>query len=137
MLGSLASFLWNVRCILTPFPHVFKVEDRVAGLSTAAGIWIVAAIGFGVANGYWYIGLLVTALVLVVQFGMLFFLSPHFWQDLREKYTLHQLDDPIETDGTADEERRVSTRISDQEGQVRADASLASETEPVYRRRKE
>jgi uncharacterized membrane protein YhiD involved in acid resistance len=51
----------------------------VSGLATAAGIWIVAAIGYGVAAGYWRLGNFVTILVLIVQFGFLFFLSPQFW----------------------------------------------------------
>jgi putative Mg2+ transporter-C (MgtC) family protein len=49
------------------------------GLTTAAGIWIVAAIGYGVAAGYYYLGIMITILVLVIQFGFLFFLSPRFW----------------------------------------------------------
>lgn len=49
------------------------------GLTTAAGIWIVAAIGYGCAAGYWILAIFVTLLVLIVQFGFLFFLSPRFW----------------------------------------------------------
>lgn len=55
---------------------ITKKEDRIDGLNTASGIWLVAAIGFTVANGYWMIGLLVTLLAVVTQFGALFFLTP-------------------------------------------------------------
>jgi len=65
---------------------ISKRDDRIDGLHTAAGIWLVAAIGFTVANGYWYIGLLITILAVVIQFGALFFLTPGFYQDLWEKW---------------------------------------------------
>ena len=84
---------------------IFKLNDRVAGLSTAAGIWVVAAIGYSTANGYWLVSGFTTMLILVVQFGMLFFLSPHFWRDLREKFTLQQLvDSNKKSDGDGQEE---------------------------------
>ncbi|KAL9185396.1 hypothetical protein ACHAXT_003173 [Thalassiosira profunda] len=74
---------------------IFKIHDQVRGLTTAAGIWIVAAIGYAVAAGYWYLGILVTLLVLIVQFGVLFFLSPRFWKDVREKFRMsYEMDTP-------------------------------------------
>ena len=75
---------------------IFKRNDHVEGLTTAAGIWLVAAIGFAVANGYWYIGLLITALAVVIQFGFFFFLSPQFYRDLWEKFHGRPYADPIE-----------------------------------------
>jgi putative Mg2+ transporter-C (MgtC) family protein len=65
---------------------IAKREDKTDGLNTAAGVWLVAAIGFAVANAYWYIGLLVTCLALVMQFGALFFLTPGFYRELWEKW---------------------------------------------------
>mmetsp|Transcript_35687 Transcript_35687/g.72978 ORF Transcript_35687/g.72978 Transcript_35687/m.72978 type:complete len:163 (+) Transcript_35687:58-546(+) len=65
---------------------IAKKEMQVSGLITAAGIWLVAGIGFAVANGYWYIGVLATALAVVIQFGFFWFLSPTFWKDMMQKF---------------------------------------------------
>lgn len=65
---------------------IAKKDDKVSGLITAAGIWVVAGIGFAVANGYWYIGALTALLAVVIQFGVFFFLSPKFWIDMRQKF---------------------------------------------------
>uniref|UniRef100_A0A7S2LKU2 MgtC/SapB/SrpB/YhiD N-terminal domain-containing protein n=1 Tax=Skeletonema marinoi TaxID=267567 RepID=A0A7S2LKU2_9STRA len=65
---------------------IAKKEMQVSGLITAAGIWLVAGIGFAVANGYWYIGVLATALAVVIQFGFFWFLSPTFWKDMVQKF---------------------------------------------------
>lgn len=90
---------------------IFKINDRVSGLTTAAGIWICASIGYAVAAGYWLIGIFVALLVLVVQFGFLFFLSPHFWQDFREKfqitYDMEERDMEVDNNNEEQEERRT------------------------------
>ena len=65
---------------------IAKQGMQVSGLITAAGIWLVAGIGFAVANGYWYIGILATSLAVVIQFGFFWFLSPKFWNDMRQKF---------------------------------------------------
>lgn len=77
---------------------IWKKEDSIEGLTTAAGIWLVAAIGFAVANGFWYIGLLVTLLGVVVQFGFLFFLAPQFYRDLWEKCHGRSYGDAVEAE---------------------------------------
>jgi len=62
---------------------IFKGEAGTAdvtGLSTAAGIWTVAAIGTAVGYGYYAVGGMTTALIVVVQHGLLFFFSPKFWK---------------------------------------------------------
>jgi len=41
--------------------------DRVTGLTTAAGIWVVAAIGVSVGFGFWLMGLMTTVLVLLAH----------------------------------------------------------------------
>ncbi len=45
---------------------VFKSEDRVIGLTTAAEIWVVGAIGLAVGIGYYFAAAVTTAIVLVV-----------------------------------------------------------------------
>lgn len=80
---------------------IAKREDRTDGLTTAAGIWLVAAIGFTVANGFWYIGLLVTCLALMIQFGALFFLAPRFYRDLWEKWHGTSYEEAIEAENNA------------------------------------
>jgi putative Mg2+ transporter-C (MgtC) family protein len=45
-------------------------STRVAGLTTAASIWLVAAIGIGVAVGQWVLAAGVTVLALAVLIGL-------------------------------------------------------------------
>lgn len=49
--------------------------DRVTGLTTAAGIWVVAAIGVAVGFGFWIVGVATTVLVLATHGAMV--LSHH------------------------------------------------------------
>ena len=89
---------------------IAKREDRTDGLTTAAGIWLVAAIGFTVANGFWYIGLLVTCLALMIQFGALFFLTPGFYRDLWEKWHGTSYEEAIEAENNAECSPRGSSK---------------------------
>ena len=101
--------------------------DRVTGLTTAAGIWIVAAIGYGVAAGYYYLGIMVTVLVLVVQFGFLFFLSPRFWRDLKEKFRMsYDMEVPMAEQQRQEEEEEARSRLTDPSGVSRLTRSILS-----------
>jgi putative Mg2+ transporter-C (MgtC) family protein len=44
---------------------IFQSENRVNGLTTAASIWVTAALGMGIAGGYYYIVGLSTLVVLI------------------------------------------------------------------------
>jgi putative Mg2+ transporter-C (MgtC) family protein len=44
---------------------IFMADNKVNGLTTAATIWIAAALGMGIANGSYLLVLLATALVLI------------------------------------------------------------------------
>lgn len=46
---------------------IIRRDGAVSGLSTAAGIWVVAGIGATVALGYWWLGIITTALILAIQ----------------------------------------------------------------------
>ena len=46
---------------------IIRRDDGVSGLTTAAGIWVVAAIGAVVAFGFWGLGLVVTLLVVAIH----------------------------------------------------------------------
>ena len=43
---------------------IFRTEDRVKGLTTAAGMWVAAAIGMAVGAGFYITGIGVTLLTL-------------------------------------------------------------------------
>jgi putative Mg2+ transporter-C (MgtC) family protein len=45
-------------------------DGRVAGLTTAASIWLVAAVGIGVAIGQWVLAIGVTLIALIVLIGL-------------------------------------------------------------------
>ena len=54
---------------------ILRAGQRVTGLTTAAGIWVTAAIGLLVGSGFWIIGIGATALVVAIinlptMFGM-------------------------------------------------------------------
>ena len=106
--------------------YMYIRTDRVTGLTTAAGIWIVAAIGYGVAAGYYYLGIMVTVLVLVVQFGFLFFLSPRFWRDLKEKFRMsYDMEVPI-AEQQRQEEEEARSRLTDPSRVSRLTRSILS-----------
>ena len=46
---------------------IIRRNGSVSGLTTAAGIWTVAAIGVAIGYGYWWVGLGGTAIVLLLQ----------------------------------------------------------------------
>ena len=45
---------------------IFRHEEKVEGITTAAGLWVVAAIGMAVASGYYFISIVTTFLILVL-----------------------------------------------------------------------
>ncbi len=45
---------------------IFKSEDRVIGLTTAAELWVVGAIGLSVGVGYYFAAAVTTAIVLFI-----------------------------------------------------------------------
>lgn len=52
---------------------IFKGEDQIFGLTTAAGLWTVAGIGLAVGAGFYFLASFSTflALVILVGFGFL------------------------------------------------------------------
>ena len=48
---------------------IIRHGGTVKGLTTAAGIWTVAAIGVTIAFGYWRLGLAASAVVLLIHAG--------------------------------------------------------------------
>lgn len=47
---------------------IFQSENRINGLTTAASIWVTAALGMGIAGGYYYLVGLSTLVVLIALF---------------------------------------------------------------------
>src|SRR5215218_3799686 len=47
---------------------IFKSDNRVNGITTAATIWAVAALGMGIADGAYVLVLIATAIVLAALF---------------------------------------------------------------------
>lgn len=48
---------------------IIRRDGSVSGLTTAAGIWTVAAVGVAIAYGYWWVGVAGTSMVLLLQAG--------------------------------------------------------------------
>jgi len=49
---------------------IIQSRGRVTGLTSAAMIWVVSAVGMAIGAGYHSIGVITTALILLVQFGL-------------------------------------------------------------------
>ncbi len=48
---------------------IFKTDDKVKGLTTAVTIWLVAALGMGIGDGYYFASILGCALAMIVLVG--------------------------------------------------------------------
>lgn len=57
---------------------IFRSGTSINGITTAASIWIVAALGMGIADGYYLLVISATALVLL---SLLLFLYVERWMD--------------------------------------------------------
>ena len=49
---------------------ILRTDERVRGLTTAASIWITAAIGLLIGSGFWILGVGVTVLALIIMIGL-------------------------------------------------------------------
>ena len=49
---------------------IIQSRGRVTGLTSAAMIWVVSAVGMAIGAGYRWVGLVTTALILLVQLGL-------------------------------------------------------------------
>ncbi len=49
---------------------IIQSRGRVTGLTSAAMIWVVSAVGMAIGAGFRTVGMLSTALILMVQFGL-------------------------------------------------------------------
>jgi putative Mg2+ transporter-C (MgtC) family protein len=49
---------------------ILRTDGRVRGLTTAAGIWVTAAIGLLIGSGFWILGVGVTILALIIIVGL-------------------------------------------------------------------
>jgi putative Mg2+ transporter-C (MgtC) family protein len=45
---------------------IFRAENRVSGITTAATIWAVAAVGMGIGGGYYFVSSCASILILIV-----------------------------------------------------------------------
>ncbi len=52
---------------------IFKSDDTIKGLTTAVTIWLVAALGMGIGDGYYSASLLGCALAIIVLVGFTYF----------------------------------------------------------------
>lgn len=61
---------------------IFKEQDRVKGLTTAADLWVIAAIGMAVGVGYYFMALVSTLVVLLVL------VTKRFFSDRKKQATM-------------------------------------------------
>ncbi len=48
---------------------IFKFDDKITGLTTAALIWVVSALGIGIGAGYYYLSAFVLGIIMLVLIG--------------------------------------------------------------------
>lgn len=48
---------------------IFKFDDKITGLTTAALIWVVSALGISIGAGYYYLSGFVLAIIMLVLIG--------------------------------------------------------------------
>lgn len=48
---------------------IFRGEDQIQGLTTAAGLWTVAAIGLAVGSGFYFLAIFSALLVILILAG--------------------------------------------------------------------
>ena len=49
---------------------ILRTDESVRGLTTAAGLWVTAAIGLLIGSGFWILGIGVTVLALIIIVGL-------------------------------------------------------------------
>jgi len=49
---------------------ILRTNERVRGLTTAAGIWVTAAVGLLIGSGFWILGVGVTVLAAIIIVGL-------------------------------------------------------------------
>ena len=49
---------------------ILRTDERVRGITTAAGIWVTAAIGLLIGTGSWILGIGVTVIALIIIVGL-------------------------------------------------------------------
>src|SRR5919202_1171884 len=70
---------------------IFRGDNKVNGLTTAATIWVTAALGMGIATGHYLFVLVATCVVM----GLLFLLVPlKRWIDKMNQYRTYKITSP-------------------------------------------
>ena len=92
---------------------IFKSNDSVKGLKTAAGLWSVAAIGYCVAAGYWYLALFSTVIVLVVQLGTYLFYTIFRGERLNGRTDVDEIVHLDDGDNKDEEARLVGDAVAE------------------------
>ncbi len=70
---------------------IFQSENRINGLTTAATIWITAALGMGIADGFYLIVLISTTIVLISLF---LFTKLENWIDIINQSRIYKIVSP-------------------------------------------
>lgn len=67
---------------------IFRSDDGINGITTAASIWITAALGIGIAAGFYWLVLATTVLVLILLF---LFTRIEAWIDHKSQYRKYKI----------------------------------------------
>jgi putative Mg2+ transporter-C (MgtC) family protein len=52
---------------------IFQKESKIEGITTAAGLWVTAAMGMAVGLGFYFISFITTLLIIIIFIGFGFF----------------------------------------------------------------
>lgn len=67
---------------------ILRDGNKISGLTTAAGIWLVAAVGMAVGYGQYFIGAVATASVLILQIFVRKFMNAFDYVQLYDSLTI-------------------------------------------------
>jgi putative Mg2+ transporter-C (MgtC) family protein len=63
---------------------IFQKESRIEGITTAAGLWVTAAMGMAVGLGFYFISFITTLLIIVIFIGFGFFENKILKEELKK-----------------------------------------------------
>ena len=70
---------------------ILRDGNKISGLTTAAGIWLVAAVGMAVGYGQYFIGAIATASVLILQLFVRKMMNTFDYVQLYDSLTIKSL----------------------------------------------
>lgn len=63
---------------------IFQKESKIEGITTAAGLWVTAAVGMAVGLGFYFISIVTTLLIIIIFIGFGFLENKIIKQEIKK-----------------------------------------------------